>query len=63
MHKRGLGARYTRIHKPEKVVYTEEFERRNEAIKLERRIKKFSHNKKKQLINKNIKSGSCLTKL
>ena len=51
-HKKGRGARYTRMHEPEKMVYVEEFESRGEAMKRERKIKTFSHNKKKQLINK-----------
>jgi putative endonuclease len=55
MHRKGRGARYTRIHEPENLVYTEEFESRGEAMRRERRIKKFSHNKKQQLINSNSK--------
>jgi predicted GIY-YIG superfamily endonuclease len=58
MHKKGRGARYTRIHEPEKLVYTEEFESRGEAIRRERRIKTLSHNKKQQLINNNSKSAA-----
>jgi predicted GIY-YIG superfamily endonuclease len=58
MHKKGRGARYTRIHEPEKLVYTEEFESRGEAIRRERRIKTLSHNKKQQLINSNSKSAA-----
>jgi predicted GIY-YIG superfamily endonuclease len=59
MHKRGRGARYTRTHKPEKVVYAEPFESRGEAMKRERKIKTLSHNKKQQLITENNKSGAC----
>jgi predicted GIY-YIG superfamily endonuclease len=58
MHKRGRGARYTRMHEPEKLVYTEEFESRGEAMRRERRIKRLSHNKKQQLITSNNKPGS-----
>ena len=50
MHKKGLGARYTRVHEPEKLVYIEEFESRGEAMRRERRIKTLSHEKKQQLI-------------
>ncbi|MFA5364058.1 MAG: GIY-YIG nuclease family protein [Candidatus Bathyarchaeia archaeon] len=53
MHKKGRGARYTRIHEPEKLVYVEEHESRSQAMKRERQIKRFSHNKKEQLINGN----------
>ena len=59
MHKKGRGARYTRMHEPEKLVYMEEFESRSEAMKRERRIKTLSHNKKQQLINNNSKSAAC----
>jgi predicted GIY-YIG superfamily endonuclease len=59
MHKKGRGARYTRMHEPEKLVYTEEFESRGEAMRRERRIKTLSHNKKQQLINNNSKSAAC----
>jgi predicted GIY-YIG superfamily endonuclease len=59
MHKKGRGARYTRMHEPEKLVYLEEFESRSKAMKRERRIKTLSHNKKQQLINNNSKSGAC----
>jgi predicted GIY-YIG superfamily endonuclease len=59
MHKKGRGARYTRMHEPEKLVYIEEFESRSEAMRRERRIKTLSHNKKQQLINNNSKSAAC----
>jgi predicted GIY-YIG superfamily endonuclease len=59
MHKKGRGARYTRMHEPEKLVYMEEFESRGEAIRRERRIKTLSHNKKQQLISNNSKSAAC----
>ena len=51
IHKKGLGARYTRMHEPEELVYTEEFKNRGDAMRRERKIKTFSHNKKQQLIN------------
>jgi predicted GIY-YIG superfamily endonuclease len=59
MHKKGRGAKYTRMHEPEKLVYLEEFESRGEAMRRERRIKTLSHNKKQQLINNNSKSAAC----
>lgn len=40
------GTRYTKMHEPEKIVYTEKFASRSEAIKREREIKSFSHSKK-----------------
>ena len=60
MHQKGRGAKYTRMHEPEKLVYLEECESRGEAMKRERKIKKLSHNKKQQLINNhNNKSDAC----
>ena len=50
MHRKGRGARYTRMHEPEKLVYVETFDSRGEAMRRERQIKTLSHNKKQQLI-------------
>ena len=50
-HRKGQGARYTRMHKPDRVVYVEDFGSRKEAMERERQIKKLSHRQKKQLIN------------
>lgn len=52
-HKKGRGAKYTRMHEPEKIVYVEELESRSDAMKRERKIKTFSHNKKQQIISEN----------
>ena len=59
MHKKGRGAKYTRVHEPEELVYTEKFESRGDAMRRERRIKTLSHSKKHQLIKNNIKSATC----
>jgi len=50
-HKKGQGARYTRMHEPEKILYVEEFDSRSEAMKREREIKSLSYSKKQQLVN------------
>ena len=50
-HEKGQGARYTRIHEPEKIVYMEEFDSRSEAMKREREIKSLSHSEKQRLVN------------
>ena len=55
-HKKRQGARYTRIHEPEKIVYVEEFESCSEAMKREREIKLLSHSKKQQLVDSYDKS-------
>lgn len=49
MHKKGQGARYLSMYKLEKLVYTEEFGSRSEAMRREREIKSLSHSKKRQL--------------
>ena len=49
LHTRGKGARYTKMHKPKRVVYFESFGSRAEAMKRERRIKTLSHRQKLQL--------------
>jgi putative endonuclease len=50
-HKKGRGARYTRMHKPEKIVYIEKFDSRRQAMEREREIKSLSHSKKRRLVN------------
>ena len=50
-HKKGQGAKYTRMHKPAKTVYMGIFNSRSEAMKRERGIKSLSHSKKQQLVN------------
>lgn len=53
IHKKGRGARYTLAHKPEELVYIEQFENRGEAMRRERKIKKLSHDRKQQMISEN----------
>jgi putative endonuclease len=50
-HKKGYGARYTRIRRPEKVVYVEEFRTRRAAIRRELQIKSLSHSEKHELVS------------
>lgn len=45
-HTSGTGARYTRMHKPLRVVYTQAVPSRSEAQKLEAEIKKWSRSRK-----------------
>ncbi len=53
-HQNGTGARYTRLHKPDSVVYTETFDSRSKAMKREREIKKLSHQQKLDLTTKSL---------
>jgi putative endonuclease len=57
LHNRGKGARYTRMHRPKKLVHVEEFHSRAEAMKRERRIKKLNHHQKLRLANKSKKQS------
>jgi putative endonuclease len=50
-HKKGHGARYTKMHKPKKVVYVEKFSTRSEAMQREKRIKRLSHKGKRKLVD------------
>ncbi len=50
-HSCGKGARYTRMHKPQKVVYVELLETRSLAMRRERVIKKLSREQKHELAN------------
>lgn len=49
-HLSGKGAKYTRAHKPLKIVYQACFDTKVEAQKEERRIKKMTREKKLELI-------------
>jgi putative endonuclease len=45
-HKEGKGGKYTRSHQPVKVIYSEEFATKIEALKREFQIKSWSRGKK-----------------
>lgn len=49
-HKKGRGARYTRMYKPTRIVYVEELRTRSAAMRREREIKTLNHEKKRMLI-------------
>jgi len=48
-HRRGQGARYTRMYKPKEVVYVKRFRSRVAAMRMERKIKTLSHQEKREL--------------
>jgi len=56
LHTNGKGARYTKIHKPKKIVYIEKLNSRSEAMKREKRIKKLAHNQKRTLTKRYAKT-------
>lgn len=51
-HLSGKGARYTRSHKPVKVVYSEELSDKSAALKREIELKKLTHAQKSLLCTK-----------
>lgn len=51
------GARYTRSHRPVKLVYSEPFPIRASAQSRERKIKKMSHKEKEIVINNNLNNN------
>jgi len=55
LHQIGKGARYTKIHKPQKLVYSEDYPSRSLAMRREREIKKLSHQQKQVLIDSKTK--------
>lgn len=55
LHQIGRGARYTKTHKPQCLVYFEEYVSRSLAMKREREIKKLSHQQKQVLVDSKIK--------
>ncbi len=50
-HNAGKGAKYTRSRLPVKLVYTEEFKTKKEAMSREWRIKRLNRREKLKLIN------------
>ena len=52
-HNAGKGAKYTKARRPVELVYYEEFQTREEAMKREYEIKQFSHLQKEKLIKEN----------
>jgi len=50
-HMSGVGARYTKLHRPKRLVYTEEFDTIGEAMRREREIKQLSHGEKHRLVS------------
>lgn len=53
-HKIGKGGRYTRSHKPQKIVYTEKLITKSKALKREAQIKSLRREEKLHLISKKL---------
>lgn len=52
LHKTGKGAKYTKVHKPSKIVYADIFDDKSSALKEELRIKALKREQKLELIEK-----------
>lgn len=52
-HKNKKGGAYTASHKAEKIIYTEKFATKSQALRREAEIKSWRREKKLDLINKN----------
>lgn len=50
-HINGKGGKYTRSHKPLKIIYKEKFQTKSEALKREIQIKKLTKPEKRKLLN------------
>ncbi len=55
LHMNGRGARYTKMYRPRKLVYVEEFDSRSEAMRKEKRVKRLNHRQKLELIKSQTK--------
>lgn len=53
-HKNGKGGRYTRLHKPTKILYLEQCASKSEALKRELQIKGWSRGKKIKILELKI---------
>jgi len=54
LHKEGKGGRYTRLHKPIKIVYLAQSNSKSEALKRELQIKGWSRTKKIKVLKLKI---------
>lgn len=50
-HKTGLGAKYTKSHKPKEIVFRQKFNTKSEAMKAECKFKSLPKEKKLAIIN------------
>lgn len=54
-HINGIGAKFTKAHKPLKILYNKEFSTKSEAMKEEYRIKHLTRSQKLELIENSLK--------
>jgi len=56
-HKNGKGAKYTRSHKPKRIVFFKKYAEKIVALKKEREIKNLTHKEKLNFIKNKNKPG------
>jgi len=54
-HLSGQGAKYTKSHKPIKIVYTQDFSTKSDAMKAEKKFKSLSRQDKEKIIKGDMK--------
>lgn len=52
-HNKGKGAKYTKIRRPVKLLYSENLHGKSEALKREHELKKLTRNQKEELLKEN----------
>ena len=60
-HRRGKGAKYTKSRRPVTLVYQESFDTKEEAMRREYAIKRFSRKKKMELIERKLEESEKKT--
>jgi len=55
VHRSGKGGRYTRLHKPSKIIHLEQHQNKSDALKREIQIKEWTREKKIRILKLNIK--------
>jgi putative endonuclease len=61
-HHDGRGAAYTFKHRPVNLVYSETFDSETQAVKRERQLKRWSHEKKQALVDGDLRRLKSLSK-
>ena len=56
-HKSGKGAKYTRSHKPKRIVFFKKYGKKILALRKERKIKNLKHKEKLKFIKEHNKPG------
>ena len=58
-HRKGKGSKYTRVRRPVRLIYFEEFNEKSKAMKREYAIKQLSRKEKEKLISQDALKSQC----